>query len=43
LGDFGTIENQTLGQVLESSAYRHLMATYREHPLCQTCNMRKPA
>jgi MoaA/NifB/PqqE/SkfB family radical SAM enzyme len=42
LGDFGNIADTTLAQVLQSPAYRSLVNHYPSHPLCQTCNMRRP-
>ncbi|MCS7086407.1 MAG: radical SAM protein [Bacteroidia bacterium] len=43
LGDFGNIESASLAEVLQSPAYRNLVENYKRHPLCQTCNMRRPA
>ncbi len=42
LGDFGSIKNTTLKDVLQSSAYMELVRNYKSKPLCKTCNMRKP-
>lgn len=42
LGDFGNIESTSLSEVLESKVYRNLVTNYKEYPLCQNCNMRKP-
>lgn len=42
LGDFGNIENMTLLAVLNSERYKSLVNDYKNIPLCQTCNMRKP-
>lgn len=42
LGDFGNIENTTLLEVLNSEAYQALTKSYKNSPLCQNCNMRKP-
>jgi radical SAM protein with 4Fe4S-binding SPASM domain len=42
LGDFGNIQNQTLQEILNSSAYQNLIESYKTYPLCKTCNMRKP-
>lgn len=41
LGDFGNIAHTTLASVLQSAVYQDLNATYKQHPLCKTCNMRK--
>jgi MoaA/NifB/PqqE/SkfB family radical SAM enzyme len=42
LGGFGNICDTTLSEALEGEAYQHLLQNYKEHPLCKTCNMRKP-
>jgi glycosyltransferase involved in cell wall biosynthesis/MoaA/NifB/PqqE/SkfB family radical SAM enzyme len=42
LGDFGTIEEYTVEEVLKSDVYTELVANYKSKPLCKTCNMRKP-
>jgi glycosyltransferase involved in cell wall biosynthesis/MoaA/NifB/PqqE/SkfB family radical SAM enzyme len=42
LGDFGTIEEYSVEEVLKSDAYTELVANYKSKPLCKTCNMRKP-
>ncbi len=42
LGDFGTIQIQSLLEVLESETYKNLVANYKSNYLCQSCNMRKP-
>ncbi len=42
LGDFGNIQSTSLSEVLQSPAYRNLVENYKQHPLCQTCNMRRP-
>lgn len=42
LGDFGTIEQYTVEEVLKSDRYTELVANYKSKPLCKTCNMRKP-
>lgn len=42
LGDFGTLNDTTMMTIWNSPAYQNLNANYREHRLCQTCNMRKP-
>ncbi|MCP5170292.1 MAG: radical SAM protein [Hahellaceae bacterium] len=43
LGDFGNLNTAKLLDLIASSAYQNLMATYQDHPLCQSCNMRRPA
>jgi len=42
LGDFGTIEQFSIEEVLKSQVYAELVANYKSKPLCKTCNMRKP-
>jgi MoaA/NifB/PqqE/SkfB family radical SAM enzyme len=42
LGEFGNVQEQSLDEIWQSSAYRELLDTYLEHPLCQGCNMRRP-
>ncbi len=42
LGFFGRVPETTLRQALESPEYLDLLNHYRQRPLCQTCNMRKP-
>jgi MoaA/NifB/PqqE/SkfB family radical SAM enzyme len=42
LGEFGNVQEQSLYEIWGSSAYQELLATYREHPLCQGCTMRRP-
>lgn len=42
LGEFGNVQEQSLYDIWQSSAYQELQDTYREHPLCQGCNMRRP-
>jgi len=43
LGDFGNIESQSLLETIESETYQNLVNNYKKIPLCQSCNMRKPA
>ncbi len=43
LGDFGNFETQTIQEVIESDLYKNLIKNYKKIPLCQNCNMRKPA
>jgi MoaA/NifB/PqqE/SkfB family radical SAM enzyme len=42
LGEFGNVQEQSLYEIWQSPAYLKLLDTYREHPLCQGCNMRRP-
>ncbi|WP_298393693.1 glycosyltransferase [Flavobacterium sp.] len=42
LGDFGTINNTSIKEVLESTNYKNLVENYKTIDLCKTCNMRKP-
>jgi len=42
LGEFGNVQEQGLYRIWQSPAYQELQDTYREHPLCQGCNMRRP-
>ena len=42
LGDFGNLHDQDLMDIWNGELYRNLIATYRNHPLCLGCNMRKP-
>ncbi|NRT16969.1 glycosyltransferase involved in cell wall biosynthesis/MoaA/NifB/PqqE/SkfB family radical SAM enzyme [Flavobacterium sp. 28A] len=42
LGDFGTIEQFSIEEVLKSDTYTELVSNYKSKPLCKTCNMRKP-
>jgi len=42
LGDFGNLNDKAMMEIWTSPQYQTLHDTYREHRLCQTCNMRKP-
>jgi len=42
LGDFGNLHRQGLMETWNGPAYRRLLATYRNRPLCLSCNMRRP-
>ena len=42
LGDFGNLNSQSLRDIWESAAYRHLRGNYATKPLCRGCNMRRP-
>ena len=43
LGYFGNGNDTSLYDIWESEEYRDLEANYMENPLCQGCNMRRPA
>jgi glycosyltransferase involved in cell wall biosynthesis/pyruvate-formate lyase-activating enzyme len=43
LGDFGSLHHQRLDTLWQGDAYRGLVETYRNRPLCLSCNMRRPA
>ncbi len=42
LGEFGTLHEKGLYEIWEGQAYRQLLATYKDNPLCRGCNMRRP-
>lgn len=42
LGTFGNLHDTSLMEIWTSPAYQKLMKTYQDHPLCRSCNMRKP-
>lgn len=42
LGDFGSINDTSIEQVLQSPIYLELVENYKPKPLCKSCNMRKP-
>jgi MoaA/NifB/PqqE/SkfB family radical SAM enzyme len=42
LGDFGNIQSQSISKVIAGNDYQDLVSNYKSHPLCKTCNMRKP-
>jgi hypothetical protein len=42
LGEFGNLNSQSLRDIWESAAYRHLRGNYATKPLCRGCNMRRP-
>ncbi len=42
LGDFGNIQSISLAEVNAGEPYRELVKSYKNHPLCRTCLMRKP-
>ncbi len=41
LGDFGNIQDISLVDMMTCDAYQDLLANYKSHPLCKTCNMRR--
>lgn len=41
LGDFGTLNDQSIQDIWESDAYRALQKNYLKHSVCKRCNMRK--
>lgn len=41
LGDFGTVHEQSIGDIWTSPAYRHLQDNYSQYPVCKRCNMKK--
>lgn len=43
LGEFGDLHDSSLTAIWDGDRYRELIATYRNRPLCLSCNMRKPA
>jgi glycosyltransferase involved in cell wall biosynthesis/MoaA/NifB/PqqE/SkfB family radical SAM enzyme len=42
LGEFGNLNERSLGEIWDSPEYRHLTQTYHSRPLCQQCTMRQP-
>lgn len=42
LGNFGKYPLNSLDSVVNGPLYRGLQSNYKQHPLCQTCTMRKP-
>ncbi|MCW5753125.1 MAG: glycosyltransferase [Phycisphaeraceae bacterium] len=42
LGEFGNVIDKPLMEIWRGPEYGHLQEYYRDHRLCQTCNMRKP-
>lgn len=42
LGEFGNLNNNTIEEIWQGSAYQDLRQNYLKHPLCISCNMRKP-
>lgn len=41
LGEFGNLHEQGVMDIWREKEYRHLATTYRNRPLCISCNMRK--
>lgn len=41
LGDFGTLKNQSIGDIWRSKAYHNLQKKYLQNEVCKRCNMRK--
>ncbi|HEY8212046.1 MAG TPA: glycosyltransferase [Myxococcaceae bacterium] len=42
LGEFGNLGSQGLMEIWTGDAYQRLVKTYRNRPLCLSCNMRQP-
>lgn len=42
LGDFGSLDDRTLGAFWESNALRALVEGYERHPVCVECPFRRP-
>ncbi len=42
LGEFGSLEERTLGDIWASRALRQLRKRWLDHPACRECNMRRP-
>lgn len=42
LGDFGCVTDRSIADIWESEQYKVLQKSYHSHPLCISCNMRKP-
>ena len=43
LGNFGNLNDRNLREIWESAEYADLRSRYMTKPLCQGCNMRRPA
>jgi hypothetical protein len=42
LGEFGNLGDRGLMEIWTGDAYQRLVKTYRNRPLCLSCNMRQP-
>jgi glycosyltransferase involved in cell wall biosynthesis/MoaA/NifB/PqqE/SkfB family radical SAM enzyme len=42
LGEFGNLYETSIEDIWQGPAYQNLRKTYLNHPLCISCNMRKP-
>lgn len=42
LGDFGNVNDKSIGEIWGSDEYKKLQKNYLDYDLCKTCNMRKP-
>lgn len=42
LGQFGNLYQMSLADIWQSSSYKKLQKEYIHHPLCVSCNMKKP-
>ena len=40
-GDFGNLNERSLMEIWRSPKYREFVASWGNHPICQTCNMRR--
>jgi MoaA/NifB/PqqE/SkfB family radical SAM enzyme len=41
LGDFGTIDDKSISEMISSDSYIELVKNYQSKEVCKTCNMRK--
>ena len=41
LGEFGNLYEKSLDEIWQGPDYQKLLVSYHEHPLCQSCNMRR--
>lgn len=41
LGEMGSLEERTLGEIWESDGYRELCRSYAANPVCRECNLRR--
>ncbi|APR65978.1 hypothetical protein CN03_02975 [Thalassolituus oleivorans] len=42
LGDFGNLNGASISELISRPEYQTLTETYQDHPLCKSCNMRRP-